>query len=318
MAAKTQARAVAKASSSEVDAYVYIKQELKELGWDTRNPLRHPSGRVFTQSECLADPVIKACLTLDRPENIVKVTDSVVWIIEAKRDHKELALAVSEAEGYARKFDAVPTYRARIISGIAGNDIDGYLIETKFERDGRFVPVTMNGASISSFISPETAAIILRYGPDIKDVPIDEALFLTKAERINEFLHLGAINKNYRARVMAALLLALVEGTPPDIDAAPSILIDEINSRARRVLSLNNKPEFFKYIEITLPATEDNHVKFKAALVHTLQELDRLNIRSAMKSGTDVRNLQTPRFPKRKLRFKLTHYRHPSKVVCAG
>src|SRR5207245_5520459 len=35
-------------------------------------------------------------------------------------------------------------------------------------------------------------------------------------------------------------------------------------------------------------STEDNHIKFKTALVRTLQELNNLNIRSAMNSGTDV------------------------------
>jgi type I restriction-modification system DNA methylase subunit len=37
-----------------------------------------------------------------------------------------------------------------------------------------------------------------------------------------------------------------------------------------------------------LPAAKDNHIKFKAALVQTMQELENLNIRSAMNSGTDV------------------------------
>jgi type I restriction-modification system DNA methylase subunit len=41
-------------------------------------------------------------------------------------------------------------------------------------------------------------------------------------------------------------------------------------------------------IEIALPPTQDNHLKFKAAIVQTLQELNNLNIRSAMNSGTDV------------------------------
>jgi hypothetical protein len=48
---------------------------------------------------------------------------------------------------------------------------------------------------------------------------------------------------------MASLLLSLIEETPPNVDAPPSILITEINARAERVLKTHNKSEFFQYIK---------------------------------------------------------------------
>ena len=87
---------------------------------------------------------------------------------------------------------------------------------------------------------------------------------------------------------MAALLLSLIDEVPPNIDSPPSILIEEINSRANRVLRQNGKSEFYSFIKISLPPTEDNHHKFKTAIVSTIQELNNLNIRSAMNSGADV------------------------------
>ncbi len=119
-------------------------------------------------------------------------------------------------------------------------------------------------------------------------MPIDETIFLKTAEEINKILHLGAINKNQRARVMAALLLALVDDSRPNVDAAPIVLIQDINSRAQNILVKNRKPEFFDCIKIALPPSPDNHIKFKSALVKTIQELENLNIRSAMNSGNDV------------------------------
>ncbi len=92
--------------------------------------------------------------------------------------------------------------------------------------DGKFEPILINGKAISSLLSPEVARLVLEHGVDIKDVPIDETLFLAKAEEINKILHLGAINKNVRARVMASLLLSLLEETTPNIDAAPTVLIN--------------------------------------------------------------------------------------------
>jgi type I restriction enzyme M protein len=281
-------RATVTPQSSEVHAYVFIRDNLKAMGWDTRNPARHPEGQVYTQAECLAHPEIKKQLGLDKPENVVKLSESAFWVIEAKRSHTQIGQAVGEAEKYARKINRSNVIAAPFISGLAGNETDGYLVQTLYLDGAQFKPITINGKQTSALISPEIVRIVLKSGPDIADVPVDEALFLSQAERINAILHLGAINKNHRARVMAALLLSLVEDTPPNIDAAPSVLIGDINSRANRVLRSQGKPEFYPYIELSLPATEDNHLKFKTALVQTLQELNNLNIRSAMNSGTDV------------------------------
>ena len=45
--------------------------------------------------------------------------------------------------------------------------------------------------------------------------------------------------------------------------------------------------EFAGYLNVDLPSTPDNHVKLRRALVDTIQELNNLNIRSAMNSGAD-------------------------------
>jgi len=246
-----------KARSSEVDAYIFIKEELRVLGWDTRNPERHPSGQVYTQSEALANLELKAHLGLDKPENVIKVTESVLCVIEAKRDRNQLDQALTEAIGYANKINAGRNLKARFVTGVAGNDVDGYLVATRYLTASGFQPITINGKPLSSLLSPTVAQTVLSGGPEIKDVPVDEILFLSKAENINEYLHLGAINKNQRASIIAALLLSFIEDTPPNVNAAPSILIHEINARASRVLSMQRKAEFYKYIEIKLPSTEE-------------------------------------------------------------
>lgn len=277
-----------KARDLEVDAYVFIKENLKLLGWDVRNPARNPAGQVYTQNECLAHEALAAALGLDRPENVIKVTDSVCWIVEAKRTQKQISQAISEAEDYARAINKHGGLKAAFVSGVAGNRTDTYITQTKFLVGDKFVPIKFNGKDISSLISPEVAKTVLAGGPEINDVPVDEHLFLSKAEKVNQILHLGAINKNDRAKVMAALLLAMVDDTRPNIDAAPVVLIKDINARAEEVLRRHSKEVFYEYVKLGLPAAKDNHIKFKAALVQTMQELENLNIRSAMNSGTDV------------------------------
>jgi len=275
--------------STEVDAYIFIKENLRLLGWDTRNPARTPEGQVYTQNECLSHPEIHRMLVDDKPENVIKVTESVFWVVEAKKSHTKLDTALAEAKEYAEKINNSAIIKTKFITGIAGNDVDSYLIRTLYFDGSSYRPISMNSREITGFLSPDEARTILRLNnPNIADMPINEKLFVSKAENINEILHLGAVLPNQRARVMAALLLAMLDDTPPNIDASPSVLISDINSRAKRVLSQQGRPEFIEYIRISLPSTEDNHIKFRNALVSTIQELNILNIRSAMNSGHDV------------------------------
>jgi type I restriction-modification system DNA methylase subunit len=275
---------------SEVDAYAFIKEHLALHSWVVRNPNRVASGQVWTQTECLDVPEIKRFLKQTHPENIVKVTETELYVIEAKRDKDKIGVALQEAEeDYANKINQSRTLKARIISGVAGNSTDGFIVESRFLKNGKFHPIVINGRGITGFVSPSIARLLLENdSPEIADLPVDETIFLKSAEEINEILHLGAINKNQRARVMGALLLSMVDDTRPNVDAAPTVLIQEINSRAQNILMRNGKPEFFECIRITLPPSKDNHFKFKSALVQTIQHLEDLNIRSAMNSGTDV------------------------------
>jgi type I restriction enzyme M protein len=276
-------------SATEVDAYIFIKDNLRTLGWDTRNPERVAGGQVWTQNECLSNSEIKRLLQLDRPENIVKITDKVLWVIEAKRSHGELQKALVEAQEYATKINESRKFKAFFASGVAGNDLDTFLIRSSYFDGTKFVPVQMNNVDVTALLSPDDCALILRTGAaNMVNPPIDERRFIAKAEQINEILHLGAVNPHHRASVMSALLLSKLSSTGPNVEErSPSILIDDINSRVRSVLRAQSKAEFENLIQISLPATKDNHVKFRQALVDTIQELNNLNILSAMNSGAD-------------------------------
>ncbi len=201
---------VEKAKSTEVDAYTSIKLELKTLGWDMRNPASHSEGQVYTQNQCLSNPEIKKWLDKKRPECIVKVNETTLWVIEAKSERNKIDQALDEAENYyAKQLNQSQSFKALFISGVAGNDTDGYIVKNKFLEHDSYKPITLNDREMTGLLSPEIARRVLESGSsELKDVPIDQAYFMQKADRINEILHLGAVNINDRARVMAALLLS--------------------------------------------------------------------------------------------------------------
>lgn len=276
--------------TSEVHAYIFIKQHLADIGWVSKNPLRNKDGQVYTQGECLEEPRICEMLKQTKPENIVKLSETEYYVIEAKANRNQIEQAINEAENdYAKIINKSKHIKARLISGIAGNDVEGFIIKSKILLNGKFKPITSNGKELTSLISPQIAKYLFDNNTNIiEELPIDEKFFLETAENINVILHNGAIPATERGKVMSALILSLVDDTQPNLNASPTILITEINARVNAVLQREGKPEFYEYIKIALPTTLENHIKFKTALVKTIQELNNLNIRSAMNSGTDV------------------------------
>jgi type I restriction enzyme M protein len=276
--------------TSEVHAYIFIKQHLADIGWNTKNPLRSAGGEVFTQGECLEEPRICEMLNQTKPENIVKISETDYYVIEGKANTSQIDQALQEAEeDYAKVINKSRHIKARIISGLAGNENDGYLIKSKILVGNKFKPIIFNGKELTSLVSPKIARELIRKNTNIiDDLPIDEKFFLGTAEKINVILHNGAIPATERGKVISALILSLVDDTQPNLNSSPTVLIGEINARVNSVLQRECKPEFYEYIKIAPPTTTENHIKFKTALVKTIQELNNLNIRSAMNSGTDV------------------------------
>ena len=180
-------------------------------------------------------------------------------------------------------------FQAKFVSGVAGNSIDGFVIQTDFLESGGFRPITWNGIAVTGLLGPSDLQLVLDQASATVENPIlDDKVFLSRATAINEILHLGAVNPHQRAGVMAALLLAMLSDTGPNVEErSPMILINDINARVQSVLTKQGKAEFYEFIKIALPATADNHVKFRQALIDTIQELNSLNIKSAMNSGED-------------------------------
>ena len=97
-----------KPAKSEVEAYGFIRENLREVGWIVKDPARSGGGQVWTQNQCLNHPEIKRALHLSRPENVVKVGEDRLWIIESKADRKDIAKALREAiEDYAELINGI-------------------------------------------------------------------------------------------------------------------------------------------------------------------------------------------------------------------
>ena len=272
-----------KINPSEVHAYAYILKELTEKkGWI--------KDQIYTQGECFKVPEIKKSLGLTKPENIVEINEKIFYVIESKNERNKIEQAIKEArEDYANKINNSKQIKVLFITGIAGNQKDGFIAKSEYFNGKNWQEIKENNIALTGLLSKQQVDTILSLkDPSIRDVEITEEEFMKVAETINNTLHENSINKDYRARFISAILLAMSDGYDIDVVQNVSVLINTINTRAELILKKHGKQNFARFIKIDEPSNEDNHIKVKQAIVKTYQELLGLNIRSAMKSGKDI------------------------------
>jgi type I restriction enzyme M protein len=276
--------------ASEFASYVFIKNDLNNLGWNTRNPSRNPDGQLYTQQECLDHPDIAEGLGRQKPEYVIKVKEDVFWVVEAKNTLDKIDIAFQEAVDYAKDINQSTTVSAFIVTGVAGNDDDGYLVKTgTISKSGIVELVEFNNKEITGFLSPDQAIYLADNHTNIlNELVTDEIVLLNIAEKINEELHKASINKDLRATVMSSVLLAMVSDTLPNFNASPDVFIKDINNRAEDVLINHAKREFAEYIELRLPQEDAAKSKYKASVVKVFFLLRKINIKAAMDSSHDL------------------------------
>lgn len=276
--------------NSEFTSYVFIRNDLQRLGWNTRNPSRDARGQVYTQQECLDHPELAAGLGSQRPEYVLKINEESFWVVEAKSSPNEIDRALSEAVNYARDINKPKLVSAIVATGVAGNDADGYITQTVFVcSSGSTADITYNGKPITGLLSPDQARQLVNEDThELNTLVTDEKLLLSIAEQINEELHKASINKDRRATVMSAVLLSMVSDTLPNFNASADVFIKDINNRAEDVLIYHSKRELYDHIEIKPPEQPAAKDKFKASIVKVLFLLRRINIRAAMDGKDDL------------------------------
>ncbi|UWU68218.1 hypothetical protein [Bradyrhizobium sp. NC92] len=162
---------LAKAKESEVEAYAFIRQRLRDLGWVVKDPSKGGNGQVWTQNQCLADPQMKEAFGLVRPENVIKLSEKFLWVIEAKATRKELDKALDEATNfYCEKINGTKgQYKALLATGVAGNEEAGYLMRTAIRVDGKWVTVTINKQEATGLLSSDDVKVLLKGGSDVHE-----------------------------------------------------------------------------------------------------------------------------------------------------
>ena len=283
-------------ADSEFRAYEYISRGFAGLGWDRRNPTK--GGAVYVQGEFRQhDETLASALGRLTPENIVIfqcVSKTYYWVIEAKNAIHSVDEALHEAKEYAEKINLQLTSigeapRALLATGVAGSPDESILISTAFWDGKTWRDVRINNYIVTGFISKsQCIEIVENNSPDVGGYEVNLDEFLRKANQINGTLYSNGVANRDRARIVAGLLLSLVQDNNMNLSSEPATLVQDINNRIEALLRKHAKLDFFDEVTLRLPATNENHHKYRQAVIKTLQYLREMNIRSAINSGTDA------------------------------
>lgn len=273
---------------SEVHAYKYILDKLKEKtsGWS--------KSQIMTQNELLRDEELAKVLKTEKkgtetPENIIKIKEDIFWVIESKSTRKKWKTALTEAIQYANKINKSKLVRASFVTGLGGNDDEGYFVRSQYLKDGKWEMVTENDVEIPDMLLRKQIETVLKLNdPHLKDIEISDEEFLDVAIDLNKILHASGILKDKRAMFIAAILLAILEGTKIDYSEKTPLLVQSINHRIEILLKHHGKSDFAHYIRLDTPTGTTNHTKYKNAIIKTIQKLNALNIEAAIDSDRDI------------------------------
>ena len=89
------------------------------------------------------------------------------------------------------KINMSNTIQCVLVSGVAGNDTDGYCVKTQYLHRGNWVEVLFNGQTKTILPSKDQVVYRLHHDTvvwsDLPDIP--EEKYVSAAIRINEVLH---------------------------------------------------------------------------------------------------------------------------------
>lgn len=272
---------IRRARTSEFRAYPWIERQLKIKGWNVGNPNTKPDGEVWTQSECLDDPQLAKALGAQRPENVVKISSSEFWIVEAKPGKARIDIAGKEAKEYADLVNTNSSASALLATGVAGDDDDsGFLVRHFIYLGGKWQTVTNKGKPLERFPTRnEVRRLISKKTPRIEPDEISQQELVDLSNYINRQLHVAKVTKENRAILVAILLIALHQD-PSLKMSSPEVFLRDINARAEQIFRAALKQELWDEVKITF--TKENAPAVASALDRIIVRLREADIVSSL------------------------------------
>jgi type I restriction enzyme M protein len=266
----------------------YVREEAKRIGWDVRHPRE---GGLFLEEQELVDffPSLKPTLGNQRPDfGILDRNGHLRLIVESKNDYRLLDTAIKEARGYANQINQARNFDVYVAVGTAGTP--DHIVQTRdlFRKgaNGNWVDLTSYGYPLTQLPTPDELAIAIENRDGTTNVQLpDEREFFDTAIKISQILRAAKIEEPLRPKVVGAIILALYQG---NFSFDPDVVLAHVNSNVKAaVYSFTDVPvERREFLAQTLTLSTESH-RLRPEVAAIVHQLERLNVRSIMRSGVD-------------------------------
>lgn len=271
---------------AEARARYFTREESKRLGWNVEHP---NNGGQFLEEQEVVDffPDLSATLGQDKPDFVaLDADDKACLVIECKSDAKALDIGIQEAIDYAKLINACRGFDVRLAACVAGSPDRRIFIRTFFRLDDEWMPLTSFGFPLTQLPTPTEVTIALEQGDGTTDVQLpDESKFFDAAISLSNILRRAKVEESKRPAVIGSIILALYQG---EFSLNPSIVLNQINANLEAAIDsfpdIPDRPRRQMIEAFKLGAESEN---LRSKIEQVVQNLERLNIRSIMRSSVD-------------------------------
>lgn len=271
---------------TEMRSRYFTRAEAQRIGWDVNHPSR---GGAFLEENEVVDflPGLKKTLKNNRPDfAILDANRRPQLVIECKADASQLDQAVSEAKEYALAMSEAKGFDVRLATGVAGTPDKRVLTKTVFRVNGRWADLSSHGFPLTQLPSPVEAIRALELGNGTTDVQLpEEQEFFDAAIQISNLLRLAKIEESKRAVVIGSIILALWQG---EFSLSPKTVLPQINANVAAAIEQFDGVSSIRrrqLIDTLRLGSESDGLILRMDRV--INQLERLNVRSIMRSGVD-------------------------------
>jgi len=270
---------------AEARTRYYTRSEAQRLGWNIDHPR---NGGDFLEEQEITDffPALKRALGNNKPDFVSLLDGKPSVVIECKNDWRELDKAAKEAQEYAETISSIPGYDARLAVGVAGTPDRRVQVRCSYHTGRKWVDLKSHGYPLTQLPIPVEVKTALNNDNGTTDVQLpDEREFFAAAISISRILRLAKIEEAVRPKVIGAVVLALYHG---DFSFKEDTVIEHINANVRAAIRdfANMPKESRDFLAETLMLSVEAQ-RLRPKIEDIVHQLERLNVRSIMRSGVD-------------------------------
>jgi len=273
---------------AESRARYFIRNQAEKRGWNTAHPSK--GGHCLEEQE-IVDYFNDIGLGLDRPDFLFTLGGLPAVVIEAKNSADKVVDAIYEAIDYAETINANSKYKVKIAVGAAGEESQGFAVEVRYLKSGKWSPLKSKAYEITTIPSRREVETALAANDGTTEVDVPSVTeFIDAAIELSKVLRLAKVEAPLRPKVIGALTLAMYQG---DIDIAPENALDSINTLLNQAIEESVDLDHDKKIRLSealrlLGADYERLNPHIARIVHLMRGL---NIRSVLQTDTDFLGL---------------------------